>query len=345
MLTPKSLRFVFLVFLILCALACDKGFHSQHAKLPTSPDIEDTPGSPDTPDDPGFTGSSNDTLYIYCLDVDQGDATLIVSPSQQTMLVDAGRNGRGKYKVVPFMRSLNITSLDFIVATHFHEDHIGGIDEVVDSLSIDSIGVVYDRGWSYTTATYNDYAAAVASKRTTIVDGQVISLGAGVSLSCVAVNGNGELAEPFTQPPHDENDLSIALKLTYGEFDFFVGGDLSGADSGGYTDVETPTAPAVGKVEVYQVNHHGSKFSSNPFFVETLYPVVSIISVGNNSHGHPDPGVVARLEEVSWEVFQTEDGDGNVVDGDVDVKYCPGSDHFLAKGSPYPLNTGNCVPW
>lgn len=112
----------------------------------------------------------NDTLYIHCLDVGQGDATLIVSPTGGTLLVDAGKNGRGTDKILPFLNNLNITSLDYIIATHYHADHIGGIDEVVDGLNIDSVGVVYDRGWSYTTNTYYDYADAVDSKRVAIQD-------------------------------------------------------------------------------------------------------------------------------------------------------------------------------
>ncbi len=92
------------------------------------------------------TAWAGDTLFIHCLDVGQGDATLIVSPTGQTMLVDAGNNGMGEDKVLPLLDNLNITSLDYIIATHYHADHVGGIDEVVDSLSIDSIGVIYDRG-------------------------------------------------------------------------------------------------------------------------------------------------------------------------------------------------------
>ncbi|MGB7062718.1 MAG: MBL fold metallo-hydrolase [Candidatus Zixiibacteriota bacterium] len=343
MLTPKSLRAVFLAVLILGVFVCDQRHGGRDAGFPTSPNTEQTPGSPDSPENPGTTGSSNDTLYIYCLDVGQGDATLIVSPAQQTMLVDAGKNGRGNSEVIPFLNNMGITSLDYIVATHYHEDHIGGIDEVIISLSLDSVDCVFDRGGSYSTQTYDDYVAAADTKRTTIELGQVISLGAGVSLTCVAVNAEALESGVSLGSAFNENDLSVALKLTYEEFDFFVGGDLSGADSGGYTDVETLTAPAVGKVEVYQVNHHGSKYSSNPFFLETLYPIVSIISVGNNSYGHPDPGTVTRLEEVSWEVLQTEDGDGNVVDGDVDIKYSPSSEDFFVKGSLYSIQLGNCV--
>lgn len=343
MLTRKSLKVVFLVFFILCAFACDKGFRSERAKLPTSPDVEDTPGPPDAPDDQGSTGSSNDTLYVYCIDVGQGDATLIVSPAQQTMLVDAGKNGRGNSEVIPFLNNLGITSLDYIVATHYHEDHIGGIDEVIISLSLDSVGCVFDRGGSYSSQTYFSYVAAADTKRTTIELGQVISLGAGVSLTCVAVNAEALESGLSLGSAFNENDLSVALKLTYEEFDFFVGGDLSGADSGGYTDVETPTAPAVGKVEVYQVNHHGSRYSSNPGFLAILQPRVSVVSAGNNQWGHPEACVLDRLRVYSCYVYQTQDEDGNVVDGDIDIKYSPGSEEFLVKGSLYSIHVGSWV--
>jgi len=282
-----------------------------------------------------------DTLYIYCLDVGQGDATLIVSPTGQTMLVDAGNNGEGEDKVLPLLDSLNITSLDYIVATHYHADHIGGVDEVVNGLSIDSIGIVYDRGWSYTTQTYYDYANAVGPIRTTIQDSQVIDLGGGAEVTCVSVNGNAVLDTPFTQPPHNENDLCVALKLEYGEFDFFVAGDLSGATTSDYTDIETSVAPEVGRIEVYHVDHHASKYNSNQCFVDSLRPKVSIISVGENPYGHPTQEVIQRLEAVPSVIYQTEDGDGNVVDGDITIKVC--LDSFWVNGDGYPNSVGLAV--
>jgi len=279
-----------------------------------------------------------DTLYIHCLDVGQGDATLIVSPTGETMLVDAGYNGKGESKVLPFLESHSITSLDYIVATHYHADHIGGIDEVVDGLSLDSVGIVYDRGWSYTTNTYYDYADAVDSKRVAIADSQVIELGGGVEVTCVAVNGNGVLDDPFTDPPHNENDLCVALKLSYTNFEFFVAGDLSGENAGGYTDIETSVAPEIGRIEVLRVDHHGSKYSSNQCFLDSLQPEVAVISVGNNPYGHPTQEVIERLEAVPSVIYQTEDGDGNVVDGDITIKVC--ADSFWVNGDAYGTSVG-----
>ena len=156
-------------------------------------------------------------LKIHCIDVDQGDCTLIVSPTGGTFLFDAGWNGKGNSVVIPYLQGLGLTALDYVGASHYHADHIGGLDEVVNFLGIDSVRVaVLDRGWSYTTITYGDYADAVAPKRTTITDGQVIDLGGGTTVTCLGVNGNGELSPPFDDK-YDENDLSVALLVEYGD--------------------------------------------------------------------------------------------------------------------------------
>jgi beta-lactamase superfamily II metal-dependent hydrolase len=252
-------------------------------------------------------------LEIHCIDVGQGDCTLIVSSEGGTFLFDAGNNGKGNSTVIPYLQSLGLTALDYIGVSHYHVDHIGGVDEVVNSLGIDSIRVaVLDRGWSYTTATYEDYADAVAPKRTTISDGQVIDLGGGVTVTCIGVNGNGQLSPPFDDK-YDENDLCVALLVEYGEFDFFVAGDLSGVNSSYYNDIETSVASEVGAVEVYRVDHHGSASNSNPTLVSTLDAEVAVISVGNNSYGHPTQTVINRLVNQGSYIYQTELGSGGTI--------------------------------
>ncbi|MGD9401638.1 MAG: MBL fold metallo-hydrolase [bacterium] len=269
-------------------------------------------------------------LTIHVIDVGQADACLIISPTGGTMLIDAGDNGDGSSIVVPYLQTYGLQALDYIVATHYHSDHIGGIDEVVSYLGIDSVRVaVYDRGWSYNTQTYSDYAAAVAAKRATITDGQVTDLGGGVTLTCVAVNGNGVLSPPF-DTQYNENDLSVSLVLEYDNgFRFFTGGDLSGRTDGEYHDIETSVAPEVGAVDVYRVNHHGSFTSSNATFVSTLLPAVSVISLGDgNPYGYVHQEVMDRLIAYGSNVYQTEagvgatipPGRGRVVNGDIVVE-------------------------
>jgi competence protein ComEC len=284
-------------------------------------------------------------LEIHCLDVGQGDCTLIISPTGGTFLFDAGNNGKGNSVVYPYMQSLGLDALDYMGASHYHVDHIGGLDDVVDHIGIDSVRVAaLDRGWSYTTATYEDYAATVAAKRTTISDSQVIDLGGGVTVTCVCVNGNGELSPPF-EDSYDENDLCVALLVEYGDFEFFVAGDLSGTNSSYYHDIESSVASEVGDIDVYRVDHHGSASNSNAYFVSTLQPEVSIISVGNNSYGHPTQTVINRLVSYGSYIYQTELGDGGtippgegeVVGGHIVIEV--GAGQYTVNGNVYSLGS------
>ncbi len=281
-------------------------------------------------------------VTIHCIDVGQGDATLIVSSSGRTLLFDGGDNGKGNSVVNPYLASLGIADLDYMVASHYHADHIGGLDEVYYGTGV--AVTCYDRGWSYTTATYNSYANAVASKRQTLYDGQIIDLGDGVTVRCATLNGNGLVSSPFQQPPYDENDLCVALVVTCGEFDFFVAGDLSGQNTSSYKDVETSLSGEVGEVEVYQVDHHGSAYNSNATLVNTLSPEVSVISVGNNSYGHPSQTVINRLVAAGSYIYSTElgsggtipAGSGTIVGGHV-IIHTSGYTSYTVDGDVYPL--------
>jgi len=117
----------------------------------------------------------------------------------------------------------------------------------------------------------------------------------------------------------EENDRGLCLHVTYRRFDLATCGDIDGTDDGARTDVETPAAAAIGDVEFARVNHHGSAYSSNPTWVSTLSAEAAVITIGKNSYGHPDPGVVARWE-AEGDVYQTQNPEtGALVDGDVTV--------------------------
>lgn len=218
------------------------------------------------------------------------------------MLIDAGDNRKGTNVVLPYLKGLGVTQLNYVVASHYHADHIGGIDEVING-GLSVTGLVYDRGASYHTQTYYDYVAAVGSKRTTITDGQIIDLGGGAKAKCVAVNGKDVLGAS------NENDLCVALVISYGHFDYFTAGDLIGVNNGGYTDIESSVASEVGDIEVYRVNHHGSGYSTNQYFVDTIKPEVSVFSVGDNTYGHPTQEVINRLAAANSYMYLTERGD------------------------------------
>ncbi|MCK4547909.1 MAG: lamin tail domain-containing protein [Candidatus Eisenbacteria sp.] len=243
-------------------------------------------------------------LIITCLNVGQADATLIVSPSGGSFLFDGGNNGAGAGKIVPFLGALGIDTLSYMGASHYDADHIGGLDEVIQQ-GIAVSGGAWDRGWSYTTATYNSYADAVSGFRYTFYKNQVFDLGSGCTIKCLGLNGNGQLGQPYTAPPWAENDLSVALYLSFYAFQFFVAGDLSGYDDVLYEDIETSMAAEIPQpVEVYQVDHHGSWKSSNLALVNALLPQASVFPVGHSAHGMPHGESMARLNAVgSWLYF------------------------------------------
>ena len=244
-------------------------------------------------------------VAIHCLAVGQADATLIVSSSGKTLLFDGGDNGDGDDIVIPYLTSLGITTLDYMAASHYHADHCGGLDEVYNAVGVTE--AVYDRGWSYTTLTYNSYAATVAPKRQTAYDGMVIDLGDDVTVTVLALNGNGQMSYPYDNSS-DENEYCLALLVACGDFEMFVAGDLTGG-YGGYGDIETSVGPEVGDIEVYHVSHHGSYSSSNTAFMNATTPEVSIISVPDSSpYGHPHQDTLNRLSAVDTYVYQTAQG-------------------------------------
>jgi beta-lactamase superfamily II metal-dependent hydrolase len=175
------------------------------------------------------TESRAQQVRIVHIDVGQGDATLIVGPTR-TLRFDAGVTGSGA-KIKGVINSLGLTSVDYFVAGHYHADHIGAIDEIIQAgvaLNIAS----YDRGGSFSTLTFDDYVAAVGNKRTTIALNQQIDLGGGAVVTCYAVDGR---TNHGTVTPTGENDRSIAVVLRFGAFDYFIASDLTGGGTTGGT--------------------------------------------------------------------------------------------------------------
>lgn len=259
-------------------------------------------------------------LKICHIDVAQGDATLIVSPSGMMTLIDAGNNGKGTNTVLPYLANLGITSLNYVIATHYHADHIGGLDEVITGLGGAHVGVVYDRGTAHappSNATYTDYATAAATAsggRQTVSVGQVIDLGGGVTMLCLATDGTVLNYGVVPGSTSSENDLSSAWLISYGDFRYYTGGDVGG-ESTSYADQETPivNSSGIGMVDGLKIDHHGSQYSTNQAFVDHLQGSACVIPVGSNSYGHPVQVVLDRLCAANCKIYQTEVGSGGTL--------------------------------
>jgi competence protein ComEC len=255
------------------------------------------------------------SMKIYCIDVNTGSSTLIVSPTNKYVLVDAGMTNYGNSTVAPFIRSLGITHLDYTIATHYHEDHIGGMDEVIYNLSgfgsNDSIlNWCYDRGDSTPPSNniYTGYASAAGTKRRVIGLGETLDLGGGAFMFCIARNGT-VLNGVGVTPSSGENYRSCAFILVWHNFRLYVGGDLTGNPVSGDPAVEPNAAPFTGDVNVYVVNHHGGRNSSVNVFLDSLRPETAIFSQGtvpsNNNHPHQES--IDRLVAHNTYMYQMND--------------------------------------
>ncbi len=258
---------------------------------------------------------------VIAIDVGQGEATAVITPGGCAALFDGGPTGTGA-AIRARLRGLGVTALDFAVVSHYHADHIGGIDEVEQGTDAIPIATVFDRGGTYSTATYTEYSTRFAGRRNAVTVGQTISLCGEATVTILAVNGNGVSTT-------DENALSVVARVSWQGIDLLAGGDVTGESP----DIESVFAPSVGPVEAYLVHHHGSRYSSNATLLGAITPVVGFISVGSsNSYGHPTPEALARLAAVGTSVWQTGDPATGTTRGSIELRATTGTEFTVTQG-------------
>lgn len=309
-------------------------------------------------------------MEIHHIDVGQSDSTLIISPTGETLLIDAGEaywnSDANAQTMADYIE--NITGakhLDYVLITHFHLDHIGyvgygGLWSLVEEHGF-TVGQTLHRDYNTylgtTSGTFNNwktYLEGVGNSKlnpTVAVRGtSQINLGGDVVVDIKVVDGNGDINPgDFSQAvtPPSENDYSIGVLVSYNSFDEWISGDMDGqfyeSDFGyKYHDIERNAARLAGDVDVLRANHHGSDHSNNITFVNQLDPEVSIISVGDaNTYGHPRQSVVDLLLSTS-QVYMTQHGDTTTntgsakILGDIVIKssnginYTVNSDSYIA---------------
>jgi beta-lactamase superfamily II metal-dependent hydrolase len=277
-------------------------------------------------------GQANGKLQLHFIDVGQGDAAVLISPKGEVVMFD---DGVAKFCDMPvsYLEQLGITKIDYHIASHYHDDHIGCTKEILNKFPLKK--TAFDRGDSYPSQIFKRYEQAVGSNRKTASPGDKITLDAAtvnpVNIEFVAVNG----ASVSTS---NENDLSLVAVIHFGKFDAVMGGDLSGYKSGNYEDIESIVADNMKQVEVYKVNHHCSRYSTNDKWLSVIKPKVGIISasgtIGKN-YNHPTEECLERLHKSGVKAYWTEIGSGadpdpgwDVVGGNIVVEAEPNSDKF-----------------
>lgn len=237
-------------------------------------------------------------LSVHFINVGQGDCSLIISDGQ-TALIDAGEAEYGD-TVVSYLNSQGIKKLDYVIVTHPHSDHMGGIATVLESFDVGKVVVpkVSDE-MAPTTKTYRVFLQTVQNeglKLTQAKVGDVYNLGE-ASFELLAPNSDYK----------DLNNYSIVSLLTYGENKFLFTGDAESK-----SEKEMLEKNLLTKVDVLKVGHHGSSTSSKKKFLEVVSPDYAVILCGDNSYNHPHEDTVDNLLEYTDNIYRT-DQQGTVV--------------------------------
>ena len=233
------------------------------------------------------------SLSVHFIDVGQGDC-IYINQGEYNMLIDAGNNEDGE-KLVSYLKSLNVNGFDYVIGTHPHEDHIGGMDDIINNFEIDNY---YMPDKLSTTKTFEDVLDALDAK--------------GLSYNVPKIDDEFKLGDATFKviysgdDTNDINDSSIVLKMTYGDNTFLFTGDAT-------SNVEEIILNKDIKSDVLKVAHHGSSYSSTTEFLDKVNPKYAVISVGkNNSYNHPASITLQKLSNRDIKVYRT-DLDGTII--------------------------------
>lgn len=253
---------------------------------------------------PDTTGGSklSGALTVYYLDVGQADSELVVFPGGSTMLIDAG-NGSDGLLIADFLRKMKITSLDILVLTHPHEDHLGGAEVIIENFDI---GTVY-------MPKVKDSAVPATESYENVIDALSES-GAAVlrAKNGVTVYSDENVSARILSPFGDYDELNLysaVVRVTYGDTGFLFEGDAEAEN-----EKEMLAGGCDLKADVLKVGHHGSDYSTTAAFIKAVSPKYAVISVGaGNSYGHPSNTVINRLYEYGTEMVYRTDINGTVI--------------------------------
>lgn len=227
-------------------------------------------------------------LSVHFIDVGQADCSLIVLPDGRYMLIDAGNNGDGDL-ISEYLNNLNITKIDYLVATHPHEDHIGSIDTVIQSFTI---GKLYMPDAKSDTKTYRDVISAIEENGVELITayaGTTIYADENMNITAVAP----------VKSYSDLNNSSIVIRLTYKNSSFLFTGDAE--------ELSEKDITATVSADVLKVGHHGSNTSTSDAFLSEVDPMYAVISCGrNNKYGHPHSETLEKLENDDVTIYRTD---------------------------------------
>lgn len=253
---------------------------------PTVPATSPTPAS--SPESPSPSTPTQGELKVHFIDVGQGDATLLQG-TDFTILIDAGRHDHSD--VVPYLKSAGVKSIDLLIGTHPHADHIGQFPQVIEAFPV---GEVWLSGDTTTTRTFERAIDAIEASGAGYHEpraGETFSFGSARIEVLNPARLTGNLHEG-----------SISVRIVYGSFTVLFTGDA---------EAETEMAILARQYDVnaliLQLGHHGSSTSSSAEFLKAVNPEVAVYSAAKgNSYGHPHEVVLERLRQMGVQIYGTD---------------------------------------
>lgn len=301
----KIVSLVLSVFLMIMLVACGSGKSADTAiaqggnieeKLSETPALTTIPTQTQNASSSTNQPTSTGQLKVHFIDVGQADS-ILVQDGSSTMLIDAGNNADSDL-IVNYLKQQGVNKIDYLIGTHPHEDHIGGMDVVINTFDI---GTVYMPKVTSNTETFEDVVTAIKNKDMTItspVPGSSFNL---TDSTCTILAPNNNSYE-------DLNDYSIVIKLVHGGVSFLLTGDAETVSENemlakGYDVAAT----------VLKIGHHGSNSSTSDTFLKKVNPKYAVISVGKgNDYGHPEAVTLNKLSNAGIKVYRTDES-GTIV--------------------------------
>lgn len=275
----------------------------------------------------GAASASPKPLQIYFVDVEGGQATLVVSPSGESLLIDtgwSGYDGRDADRIVAAAHQAGITQIDYVLITHYHRDHVGGVPQLVDGIKV---GTFVDHGPNLedSQVTRTDYAAyekAIGGHAHVVVKPgwelpikgiEVRALTSAGEHIAKPLPGEGKAnpycnSEPAAQVDNTENARSLGVLITYGHFRFLDLGDLTKKNE---LELACPNN-LIGNVDLFLVTHHGADLSNPKALVWALHPRVAVIDNGPRKGSSPAAWQIVHdspdLEDL-WQLHYAAESD------------------------------------
>lgn len=235
-----------------------------------------------------YINMNNDLLKVHYLDVGQGDSIFIELPNNETMLIDAAESYQSE-NIINYLKNLNYQKIDYVIGTHPHTDHIGGLKDIINTFEI---GKIYMPKVVSTTKTYESLLMAIKDKNLKINTAK-----AGTSIidtDALKIN----ILAPNNSTYTELNNYSVVTKITYGTTKFLFMGDAEKLSENEIKEDVT--------ADVIKIGHHGSNTSSSIDFIKKVNAKYGIISVGlNNKYNLPKEEIITNWENSGTKIYLT----------------------------------------